>query len=146
MKIGRGLKAGFCAVVAVAALGCSTGPSVVDGGTGEAGAGGPDAGVAREGGAGPREGGIANRCGSFYTAGFFACYQSQCAAEFVQCFGPDSLAGAVTGTCRTYGECICTCTSEQDCQRCALDQPCQTCNTQSGLEACALARCADAGG
>lgn len=98
------------------------------------------------GGTGGTDGGSSNECGKTYSTGFFGCYQSKCTTQFKQCFGPDSLSGTVTGPCKSYGECICSCTSESDCQRCTLDAACEGCNTESGLFQCASANCANAGG
>jgi hypothetical protein len=95
---------------------------------------------------GGADGGSTNKCGTFYTAGVFACYQSKCTTQFKQCFGPDSQNGVVAGACKAYGTCICTCTSDADCQRCTLDPTCDSCNKESGLFECAAASCATAGG
>lgn len=86
------------------------------------------------------------KCGASFTEGCFACYQRACPAEFAKCFGDKPAPGAIVGACKSYGECICTCTSPEDCKKCTLDSTCSACNESSGLFTCATKACASACG
>ncbi len=95
--------------------------------------------------AGLKSGGGAT-CGASFTEGCFACYQRACPGEFAKCFGDKPAPGAIVGVCKTYGECICGCTSAEDCKKCTFDASCSACNESSGLFTCATKACAAACG
>ncbi|MBK6464024.1 MAG: hypothetical protein IPF92_23925 [Myxococcales bacterium] len=86
------------------------------------------------------------KCGASFTEGCFGCYQRACPTEFAKCFGDKPAPGAIVGACKSYGECVCACTSPEDCKKCSLDATCGACNESSGLFTCATKACASACG
>lgn len=92
-------------------------------------------------GFGEPDAGQTNTCGPAFENSLWTCAQTQCKAEFEECFGTTASSGTFQGGCADYGACICDCEADDATCTCMNDTNCTSCELESGLQDCLTEKC-----